>query len=159
MRLTTINPSLVLGVPLDAEFGTSLQLIERILSGKDPMQPDIGFGIVDVADVSAMHVRALDRPGDRGQALHRLGSLGDDARDRAAPRAAPSRPPDRDAGGAGGPAAAPGLFDRSIKTALPALGRPPSSTTPGRGRNSGIDFTDWQTAVDRAADAVVALKR
>jgi nucleoside-diphosphate-sugar epimerase len=56
MQLTTINPALVLGEPMDRHYGTSLALIERILGGKDPMVPDIGFGIVDVADISAMHL-------------------------------------------------------------------------------------------------------
>lgn len=67
MQLTTINPGLVTGRPLDSHYGTSLQLIERLFSGKDPAQPNFGLPIVDVADVSAMHVRALERPETAGR--------------------------------------------------------------------------------------------
>ena len=60
MLLTTINPSLVLGAPLDRNFGTSVAVLERLLSAKDPALPDVSFSIVDVKDVAAMHVRSLE---------------------------------------------------------------------------------------------------
>ncbi len=59
VRLTTINPGLVLGPALGAKTGTSLQLIQRLMRGKDPVLPRIGFPVVDVRDVATMHVRAL----------------------------------------------------------------------------------------------------
>lgn len=59
LKLTTINPVMVLGAPLDNNFGSSISVIERILKGKDPLLPDLRFGIVDVKDVAAMHVAAL----------------------------------------------------------------------------------------------------
>lgn len=59
MKLTSINPGFVLGAPLDNEFGTSVAVIQRILRGKDPMVPQIGFTTVDVKDVAALHVKAL----------------------------------------------------------------------------------------------------
>lgn len=59
MELTTINPVLVLGAPLDANFGSSISVVERILKGKDPLLPDLRFGIVDVRDVAKMHVQAI----------------------------------------------------------------------------------------------------
>ena len=62
LRLTTINPGLVVGPPLDDRYGTSLALVERILSGRDPMLPPWGLPVVDVRDVAEMHLRALDRP-------------------------------------------------------------------------------------------------
>lgn len=62
IKLTTINPGLVLGPPLDVHIGTSLRVIQRVLSGKDPMVPRLGFPIVDVRDVATMHVRALQTP-------------------------------------------------------------------------------------------------
>ncbi|RDC72876.1 NAD-dependent epimerase/dehydratase family protein [Rhodovulum sp. 12E13] len=67
MQLTAINPGLVVGRPLDARYGTSLQVVARFLSGKDPMVPDFGLAVVDVADVSAMHVAALERPATAGR--------------------------------------------------------------------------------------------
>jgi len=69
MALTTVNPGLVAGRPLDRHYGTSLQLIERFLSGKDPAVPNFGLPIVDVADVSALHLAAPDNPDTTG---HRL---------------------------------------------------------------------------------------
>lgn len=67
MRLTTINPSLVLGPLLDNIYGNSVGLVTRLLSGKDPMVPNFGFPIVDVRDVALMHVRALERPETAGR--------------------------------------------------------------------------------------------
>jgi dihydroflavonol-4-reductase len=158
MQLTTINPSLVLGRPLDADFGTSLQLIERILSGKDPMQPDIGFGIVDVADVSAMHVRALEQPESAGKRYIASGpsaSMPEVARHLAA------RFPNRRIATRVAPVFVLrllGLFDRSVQTVLPALGAPPVFDGSRARKELGIEFIGWEAAVDRAADAVVALK-
>lgn len=159
MRLTTINPALVLGAPLDARFGTSLELVARVLSGKDPMQPDIGFGIVDVADVAAMHVRALDRPGTAGKRY--LASGGSASMPEIARHLA-RRYPDRRIATRVAPVAVLrllSLFDRSVKTALAVIGPPPVFDTSRARAELGIDFTPWETAVDRAADAVVALKR
>lgn len=67
MALTTINPVLVLGPPLDRHFGTSVGVIERVLKAKDPALPRIGFPIVDVRDVATMHVRALQQPQTAGK--------------------------------------------------------------------------------------------
>ncbi|PLS19838.1 SDR family oxidoreductase [Neptunicoccus cionae] len=66
MKLTTINPSLVLGPPLDTKIGTSLKVVARLLSGKDPMVPNLGMAVVDVRDIALMHVRALQRPESAG---------------------------------------------------------------------------------------------
>lgn len=67
MKLTTINPGLVAGPALDGTIGTSLEVIERILKGTDPMQPRFGLPIVDVRDVADMHVKALKTPASDGQ--------------------------------------------------------------------------------------------
>ena len=67
MRLTTINPVLVLGPALDANYGTSLQVVERIFAARDPMQPRFGIPIVDVRDVADMHVKALTTPESEGK--------------------------------------------------------------------------------------------
>jgi dihydroflavonol-4-reductase len=67
LGLTTINPVLVTGVPLDKHFGSSVSVIQRILNGKDPMLPDISFSIVDVKDVAEMHVRAIKLDAAKGQ--------------------------------------------------------------------------------------------
>ena len=67
MALTTINPGLVLGPPLDIHYGSSLRVVERLLKGRDPMVPDFGPPVVDVRDVAEMHLRALQRPETAGK--------------------------------------------------------------------------------------------
>jgi dihydroflavonol-4-reductase len=67
LSLTTINPGFVLGAPLDANYGSSLKIVERFLKGKDPMQPPYGLPIVHVQDVAEMHLRALQRPETAGK--------------------------------------------------------------------------------------------
>jgi dihydroflavonol-4-reductase len=75
-KLTTINPGLVLGPPLDEHYGSSLSLVERFMKGKDPMLPGLGFPTVDVRDVAEMHLRAMQRPETAGKRyLAAAGSL------------------------------------------------------------------------------------
>lgn len=67
MQLTTIHPGLVCGTPMDRHFGTSLEVIERIWLGKDSMVPNFCLPVVDLADVSALHMAALNTPASVGQ--------------------------------------------------------------------------------------------
>ena len=69
MQLTVINPGFVLGAPLDNNYGTSIAAIERLLGGKDPMLPNMGFNTVDVRDVAEAHVVAIDNPKTHGQRI------------------------------------------------------------------------------------------
>lgn len=69
ITLTTINPVLVLGAPLDKNFGSSISVIERILKGKDPMLPDLRFSIVDVKDVANMHVASIKNEKTYGERI------------------------------------------------------------------------------------------
>ncbi|AYG57950.1 SDR family oxidoreductase [Rhizobium jaguaris] len=65
--LTTILPSAVFGPILTAEGLGSVQVIQRMLSGKFPGNPRIGFSIVDVRDVADMHIRAMTAPEAAGE--------------------------------------------------------------------------------------------
>ncbi|TAG21850.1 MAG: NAD-dependent epimerase/dehydratase family protein [Rhodobacterales bacterium] len=67
MQLTAINPGMVLGTPMDRETGSSVGVVKRFLTGKDPMVPDVSIPMTDVADVSAAHVAALKTPASIGQ--------------------------------------------------------------------------------------------
>ena len=67
IQLTTINPVLVLGAPLDNNFGSSVSIIQRILKGSDPMLPNISFSLVHVRDVAKMHILALKNEAAIGQ--------------------------------------------------------------------------------------------
>lgn len=158
MRLTTINPALVLGAPLDTHWGTSLQVVERILSGRDPMLPQTGFSMVDVADVSAMHLSALARPETAGKryiaaapdSFRMMPEIGKVLKAAFPDRRIPTR-------------TAPnwligllGLFDPSVATIRPTLGlRMPLDPSAAQ-RDLGIAFTPWETALRRSADAILA---
>jgi len=65
--LATVNPSLVLGPVLSDDFSDSVQVIERLLTGRVPGVPRIGFNIVDVRDVADLHLRAMTAPAAAGQ--------------------------------------------------------------------------------------------
>ncbi len=67
MALSTINPGFVMGPPLDKNYGSSIGVVRRILRGKDPMMPMLGFAVVDVRDVAEMHLRAVQRPETAGK--------------------------------------------------------------------------------------------
>lgn len=67
MKLTTVNPGGVLGPALDTNYGTSLELLERVLDGTDPMVPNVTFGFVDVRDVAKIHVAAMERSESIGE--------------------------------------------------------------------------------------------
>lgn len=67
IALTSINPGLVAGPALDTRFGTSLDLIARIMKGTDPLAPPMEIGIVDVRDVARLHVQALTLDATKGE--------------------------------------------------------------------------------------------
>jgi nucleoside-diphosphate-sugar epimerase len=60
--LAAINPTVVLGPLLDDDPGTSALLIKRLLDGSVPVAPRVHFGLVDVRDIAALHVLAMQRP-------------------------------------------------------------------------------------------------
>ncbi len=158
MALTTINPTFVLGPALDAHYGTSLRVIERLLSAKDPMLPQIGFPIVDVRDVAEAHLRALQTDAAIGQRIIAAeGSLwfhemAQAIRDHAPNRKIVTR-------------RAPnalmrvlGLFDAEIRTIVPSLGKIDWLDNTRARTLLGIDFIPAREAVVAAADSVIRLK-
>lgn len=58
-ELSTILPSAVLGPMLSKEHLGSVQLVQRLLSGKMPGYPQLGFTVVDVRDVAEAHLLAM----------------------------------------------------------------------------------------------------
>jgi dihydroflavonol-4-reductase len=156
MQLSTINPALVLGEPMDIHYGTSLSVIERILGGKDPMMPDVGFGLVDVADISAMHIAALQNPQSIGQRF--IGANGTMTMPRIAQHLA-ARHPDRKIATRIAPKFVLrilSLFDPSIRTVLPGIGDTPQFDNTRAREVLGINFTAPIAAIDKAADAVLS---
>jgi dihydroflavonol-4-reductase len=73
LELVTINPTGILGPALSADVSTSLEIPIRLLNGKTPGLPRIGFSFVDVRDVAECHVKAMELPeaaGERFLATH-----------------------------------------------------------------------------------------
>jgi dihydroflavonol-4-reductase len=65
--LATVNPALVLGPVLSKDYSGSVQVVERLVSGRVPGIPRLGFNIVDVRDVADLHIRAMTAPNAAGE--------------------------------------------------------------------------------------------
>lgn len=155
LRLTTINPGLVLGPPLDENYGSSLALIERFLKGKDPMLPPVGLPVVDVRDVAEMHLRALQRPETEGRRyLAASGSMAFVDMGRTLKAAYPTRRiPTREA-----PKALVrflALFDPDIRSILPKLGRLERVSNARAVKEMEMEFIAPKAALLAAADWLV----
>jgi dihydroflavonol-4-reductase len=72
--LATVNPALVLAPVLSRDFSESIQVVQRLLSGKVPGIPRLGFNIVDARDVADLHMRAMTAPEAAGQRFVAAGS-------------------------------------------------------------------------------------
>lgn len=62
LELAVINPGFVLGPLLNADQGTSGELIRKLMVRDMPACPEIGFAPVDVRDVATAHRLAMERP-------------------------------------------------------------------------------------------------
>lgn len=122
IALTTINPGLVFGPLMDDRYGSSVSLVKRMLSGKDPMQPQYALPVVDVRDVAEMHLRALQRAETAGKRY--IASAGTLSFSEMA-RALKAAHPDRRIATREAPNLAMrlvSLWDRDVRTILPSLG-------------------------------------
>jgi len=155
IEMTTINPVLVLGVPLDNNFGSSVSVIERILKGKDPMFPDIAFSVVDVKDVAEMHVRALQVDASENQRfIASSNTLTFIQIARGLKAAYPSRKITT--------AKAPtfmirllALFDKEIKATVPMLGRMTPASAAKAESVLGITFIPAEQSIRETADFLI----
>ncbi|MEP3224664.1 MAG: NAD-dependent epimerase/dehydratase family protein [Parasphingorhabdus sp.] len=55
----SVNPGMVLGPVVDADFSASVLAVQQLMDGSMPMAPDISFPLVDVRDVADLHVKAM----------------------------------------------------------------------------------------------------
>jgi dihydroflavonol-4-reductase len=62
IQLTAINPVGVFGPIRSADVRTSVGVVAQLMSGKYPALPNAGVQVVDVRDVSAAHIAAMDDP-------------------------------------------------------------------------------------------------
>ena len=151
ISLTTINPVLVLGVPLDSNYGSSISIIQRVLKGKDPMLPDLRFAIVDVKDVAKMHVDCIDVKATYGQRI--IASADTLSFVQIAKILKSAFPKSNTKTGK-----APNFlirilanFDADIRTILPSLGKPMLVSNKKAKSLLGISFISAQTSVEESA--------
>jgi dihydroflavonol-4-reductase len=159
ISLTTINPVLVLGVPLDSHYGSSISIIQRVLKGKDPMLPDLRFAIVDVKDVAKMHVDCIDVKATYGQRI--IASADTLSFVQIAKILKSAFPKSNTKTGK-----APNFlirilanFDADIRTILPSLGKPMLVSNKKAKSLLGISFISAQTSVEESAAFLVKNQR
>ena len=155
ISLTTINPVLVLGAPLDTNFGSSISVIERILSGKDPLLPDLQFAVVDVRDVAKMHVIAIENEKTFGERF--LAVAGTRSFVEIAKYLKSIYPQSKVKTGLAPTflIKALSLFDKDIKSIIPMLGKPANASGAKAQRVLGIDFIPVEVTVSESADFLI----
>jgi nucleoside-diphosphate-sugar epimerase len=67
LELSVVNPVAVFGPALGSDYSTSVLLIQRLMDGTVPGNPQIFFGVVDVRDVADLHLRAMTHPEAKGE--------------------------------------------------------------------------------------------
>jgi nucleoside-diphosphate-sugar epimerase len=67
LTLATVQPALVVGPVMSADFSGSVEAVSRLLRGQLPGLPNFGFCYVDVRDVADLHVRAMLAPQAAGE--------------------------------------------------------------------------------------------
>ena len=67
LELSVVNPVGVFGPVLGADYATSIQLVQRLMTGSMPGCPRLRFGVVDVRDVVDLHLRAMADPAANGE--------------------------------------------------------------------------------------------
>ena len=62
LELTVVNPVLILGPVLEKDYGTSAELIKKLLDGSMPALPKMSFALVDVRSVADALIKAMETP-------------------------------------------------------------------------------------------------
>ena len=67
LELAVVNPVVVFGPALGADYSTSVMIVQRMLDGAMPGCPKLYFGVVDVRDTVDLHIRAMTHPAAKGE--------------------------------------------------------------------------------------------
>ncbi len=67
IELVAVNPGLVMGPILDDDYGTSGELVKKLLGREVPGCVRVGWAVVDVRDVAQMHLLAMTKKEAAGQ--------------------------------------------------------------------------------------------
>jgi len=157
--LATVNPALVLGPVASHDFSESVQVVERLLSGRVPGIPRLGFNVVDVRDVADLHIRAMTDPhaaGERFIAAGQFAWMGDlaallRARMGAGAAKVPTRKvPDFVIRLAG-------LFDKDLGSVTPGLGHKHDFTSEKAQRMLGWKPRPLEETIVDCASSLIAI--
>lgn len=66
-EMVAVHPGAVLGPSISDNTSESLKIISKIMNGEFPGIPKFGFMLVDVRDVSDLHIRAMLAPNTHGE--------------------------------------------------------------------------------------------
>ena len=66
-ELAVINPALVTGPTLTGDLGESNKAVQMVAGGKMPVAVPLMFGYVDVRDVAAAHILAMENSASNGE--------------------------------------------------------------------------------------------
>lgn len=75
LDLAVINPGIIFGPLLGADYGTSIGLIQQMMSGKLKRVPRFGIAIVDVRDAADAHIKAMTCAAASGQRFIAAGAF------------------------------------------------------------------------------------
>jgi len=156
--LATVNPALVLGPVLDGDFSGSAQVVARLINGRVPGLPRLGFNVVDVRDVADLHIRAMTAPEAKGERFIAAGEwawmadmaallrarLGDGAA-----KVPKNKVPDL-------MLRVVGLFDKELASVVPSLGRKRDFSSAKAQRVLGWKPRALETTVLDTAQSVLA---
>ena len=67
LELAAINPGVVYGPILEGDYGTSGEVVRKLMRRDMPGLPKLGWGSVDVRDVASAHLKAMIVPEAAGQ--------------------------------------------------------------------------------------------
>lgn len=67
LELAVVNPGMVLGPIMEADYGASPIVVKKLLEGAFPGTPKIGFPTIDVRDVADLHITAMTHPKAAGE--------------------------------------------------------------------------------------------
>ena len=62
LELATVCPGAILGPVLEEDYGTSANIVIKLLDGSSPGIPDLYFDIVDVRSVAELQIKAMESP-------------------------------------------------------------------------------------------------
>lgn len=160
-EFATILPGAVFGPLLSKDTIGSVRVIQGLLHGRPPGLPRLGFWVVDVRDLAALHVRALTAPNAAGERFIAAGDfvwmadIANVLRARLGDRAA--KVPSRELPNFLVKAFA--IFAPQLRGLLPMLGRTNALTSEKARRVLGFAPRPVATTVADCAESLFALTR